>query len=193
MFLARDEVGSELFNLFRAERLYGEKSIRDPMVKRKLPTFAETTKKVNVKVNNKVVQLKEEKKLMTKFIIASRKREDIDLPYYFGTNKFSVIPRSLFRPDGTMLLDTDKSTVMHEIEKAIESDRGSNVDLDILETNSVPKIVIFDGMVLVNRIIKDVQITTCKDLAEAFTRLVHHESEGYDEVRFIFDHYQEIR
>ena len=193
MFLVHDEVGSELFNLFRAERLYGEKSIRDPMVKRKLPTFAETTKKVNVKVNNKVVQLKEEKKLMTKFIIASRKREDIDLPYYFGTNKFSVIPRSLFRPDGTMLLDTDKSTVMHEIEKAIESDRGSNVDLDILETNSVPKIVIFDGMALVNRIIKDVQITTCKDLAEAFTRLVHHESEGYDEVRFIFDHYQEIR
>ena len=130
---------------------------------------------------------------MTKFIIASRKQEDIDLPYYFGTYEFSVIPRSLFRPDGTMLLDTDKSTVMHEIEKAIESDRGSNVDLDILETNSVPKIVIFDGMVLVNRIIKDVQIATCKDLAEAFTRLVHHESEGYDEVRFIFDHYQEIR
>ena len=27
IFLAHDEVGSELFNLFRAERLYGEKSI----------------------------------------------------------------------------------------------------------------------------------------------------------------------
>ena len=146
-------VGSELFNLFKAERLYGEKSIRDPMVNRKLPIFAETMKKVNVKVNNKVVQLKEEKKLMTKFIIASRKREDIDLPYYFGTNEFSVIPRSLFRPDGTMLLDTDKSTVMHEIEKAIESDRGNNVDLNILETNSVPKFVIFDGIIaLVNKI-----------------------------------------
>ena len=143
-----------MFNLFRAERLYGEKSIWDPMVKRKLPTFAETTKKVNVKVN-KLVQLKEEKKLMTKFIIASRKREDINLPYYFGTNKFSVIPRSLFRPDGTMLLDTDKSTVMHEIEKATESDRGNNVDLNILETNSVPKFVIFDGIIaLVNRIKK---------------------------------------
>ena len=123
------------------------------MVKRKLQPFPETTKKVNVKVNNKVVQLKEEKKLMTKFIIASRKREDIDLPYYFGTNKFSVIPRSLFRPDGTMLLDTDKSTVMHEIEKAIESDRGNNVDLNILETNLVPKILTFDGMALVNRIL----------------------------------------
>ena len=60
-----------------------------------------------------------------------------------------------------------------------------------METNSVPKIVIFDGMAIVNRIKKDVQITTCKDLVETFTRLVHHESEGYDEVRLIFDHYQE--
>ena len=161
------------------------------MVKRKLPIFAETTKKVNAKVNNKVVQLKEEKTLMTKFIIISTKREDIDLPYYFGTYHFSLIPHSLFPPDGTMLLDTDKSTVMHKIEKAIESGRGNNVNLNILEANSVPKIVIIDGMVLVNRIKKDIQITTCKDLAETFTCLVHHESEGYDEVRLIFDHYQE--
>ena len=57
---------------------------------------------------------------MTKFIIASRKREDIDLPYYFGTYEFSVIPRSLFRPDGTMLLDTDKRPVMHEIRKQLK-------------------------------------------------------------------------
>ena len=122
------------------------------MVQRKLPAFAERTKKVNVKVNNKVVQLKEEKKLMAKFIIASRKQEDIDLPYYFGKYELSVIPRSLFRPDGTVLLDTDKSNVMHEIEKAIESDRGNTVDLNILETSSVPKSAIFDGMTLVNMI-----------------------------------------
>ena len=57
---------------------------------------------------------------MTKFIIASRKREDIDLPYYFGTYEFSVIPRSLFRPDGTMLLDTYKRPVMHEIRKQLK-------------------------------------------------------------------------
>ena len=53
-----------------------------------------------------------------------------------------------------MLLDTDKSTVMHEIEKAMGSNIGNNVDLNILETNSVPKIVIFDGMALANRIKK---------------------------------------
>ena len=58
------------------------------------------------------------------------------------------------------------------------------MDLNILQTNSVPKIVIFDGMTLVNWIKKDIQITTCKSL-------VHHKSKGYDKVRLIFDHYQE--
>ena len=58
------------------------------------------------------------------------------------------------------------------------------MDLNILETNSVPKTVIFDGMTLVNWIKKDVQITTCKSF-------VHHKSKGYDKVRLIFDHYQE--
>ena len=87
---------------------------------------------------------------MTKFIIASRKREDVDLPYYFVTYESAVVPRSLFSPDGSVLLDTNKSTLMHETEKAIASDRGNNVDLNILETNSVPKIVRFDGMALIN-------------------------------------------
>ena len=90
-----------------------------------------------------------------------------------------------------MLLDTDKNIVMHKIEKAIESGRGNNVDLNILETNSVPKIATIDGMVLVNRIKKDIQITKYKDLAETFTCLVHLESNGYDKVRLMFNHYQE--
>ena len=53
-----------------------------------------------------------------------------------------------------------------------------------METNGVPKIVIFDGMVLVS-IKKDVQTITCKYLAESFTCLVHHESERYDDVSVI--------
>ena len=51
--------------------------------------------------------------------------------------------------------------------------------------------MIIDGMTLVNRTKKNIQITTCKDLAETFTRLVNYESEGYGKVRLVFDHYQE--
>ena len=52
-----------------------------------------------------------------------------------------------------MLLDANKITVMQEIKK------HNNVDLNILERNSVPKIVIFDRMVLVS-IKKDFQTIT---------------------------------
>ena len=53
---------------------------------------------------------------MTKFIIASRSRKDINLPYYFGRHKFAVIPRSMFMHDGSLILGADKSIVMHQIE-----------------------------------------------------------------------------
>ena len=46
---------------------------------------------------------------MTKFIIASRSRDDIDLPAYFGKYEFTVVPRSIFRQDGSLILGTDKS------------------------------------------------------------------------------------
>ena len=111
-----------MFDTFKLERLQGEKSIWDPVVKRKLPTFAETAKTVQMKINDKVIQLKEEKQLMSKFVVASRSRDEIDLPYYFGKYEFSVVPRSLFRQDGSLILGTDKSAVMHEIEQLIKED-----------------------------------------------------------------------
>ena len=57
-FLAHDEVRSESFNLFKGECLYGEKSIWDPMVKRKLPTFAEMTKRSMKKLATRLFNLK---------------------------------------------------------------------------------------------------------------------------------------
>ena len=107
-FLKHDEVGKEMFDTFKLERLQGEKSVWDPVVKRKLP-FAEITKRVQMKINDKIMQLKEEKQLMTKFIVASRTRDDIDLPHHFGKYEFSVVQRSLFRQDGSLILGTDKS------------------------------------------------------------------------------------
>ena len=75
-FLKHDEVGKEMFDTFKLERLQGEKSVWDPVVKRKLPTFAEITKRVQIKINDKIMQLKEEKQLITKFVVASRTRDD---------------------------------------------------------------------------------------------------------------------
>ena len=59
---------------------------------------------------------------LEKSCILNSKREgykEIDLPAYFGRFEFTVVPRSMFRQDGSLLLGTDKATVTHEIEKMI--------------------------------------------------------------------------
>ena len=52
---------------------------------------------------------------MSRFIVASRTRQDIDLPYYFGEYEFSVVPRSLFNRYGVLIPSKDKSSVFHSI------------------------------------------------------------------------------
>ena len=123
---AHDSIGEELYIKFKEERLQGDRSVSDPMKKRKMPTFTDTSKSFKTKVDDKIVEIKEEKRLLAKFVIASRKRDDIDLPAYFGRFEFTVVPRSMFRQDGSLLLGTDKATVMHEIEKMIPGNNGDH-------------------------------------------------------------------
>ena len=50
--------------------------------------------------------------------------------------------------------------------------------------------IIFDGMVIVNLIdIKKQKIKTCLEFANAFLSIIHNESQGFSEVRVIFDRY----
>ena len=59
---------------------------------------------------------------MTRFIVASRSRADIDLPHYLGTYEFSVVPRSLFSADGELYQSKDKSSIANEIVKLVEGE-----------------------------------------------------------------------
>ena len=99
-------MGQNSFDLFKMERLQGKKSIWDPLSKTRLKTFEETLKRTDVKLKDKVVNLKQDRKMMTRLIIASRKREEIDLPHYLGTKEFSVVPLSMFDYNGILLIDS---------------------------------------------------------------------------------------
>ena len=133
---------------------------------------------------------------MSKFVVASRRRDYIDLPHYFGKYEFSVVPRSMFRQDGSLLLGCDKASVMHQIEELMGKKKENMETENLLPENLVPetshrKVIILDGMAVVNQIKKTSQIKTCKDLAGAFIQKVLYESRGHEEVRMIFDRYQE--
>ena len=112
---------------------------------------------------------------MTRFIIASRMREETDLPALPGKYEFSVVPRSMFSSDGRLLHCTDKSNVMHAVENLMKSrqpqeqDRsGSDEESSLDESTETRKVIILDGMAIVQKLKKTKDTKTCRDLGEVF-------------------------
>ena len=66
------------------------------MKRRNLKTFKTQVKTFKSKAGDKLVQLKEEKTLMSRFLITARKRPELDLEHCIGNFEFSVVPKSLF-------------------------------------------------------------------------------------------------
>ena len=113
-----------------------------------------------------------------------RTRHDIDLPSYLGDYEFSVVPRSLFTPDGQLYKSTDKSVILNEIENL------TNQAQDVLfHISSIPNeknsVIIFDGMAIVKSI-------SCEDFVNVFTNQIIDESQQFSEIRVIFDLYLDI-
>ena len=185
-FLNHEKIGEDMYKEFKDKRILGNASIWDKMTKRKLPTFVSANKTTKVKLKDRVLELKEERRLMTRFLMASRSREDIDLPEIFGNHEFSVVPRSMFGVDGSLLLGADKSAILHQLEGLL-----TPAEDDAIDTNSANMTVIFDGMAIVNQLKKDSNIKTCQDLADKFVKNVSFASKDYQEIRMIFDKYQE--
>jgi len=51
------------------------------------------------------------------------------------------------------------------------------------------RVIIIDGMALVNSVSKTDQMKTCNDIAQAFIERVSTISANYDQVRLVFDQY----
>ena len=54
------------------------------------------------------------------------------------------------------------------------------------------RVILFDGMELVNSITKTCGIETCSDLSKTFVNLLISQSNSFDEVHLVFDVYQEV-
>ena len=83
-------------------------------------------------MNDETLQIREERKLMNRILVASRSRSEIDLPKIFGTYKFSVDPLSIFVPDGSLHYGKDKPVIATQLkefqtdETAIEEGQKAN-------------------------------------------------------------------
>ena len=126
---------------------------------------------------------------MQRILVVSQKRQDIDLQKLIGDYEFSVIPRSIFNFDGKLLICSDKSKLMHAIET--KAAKQNEEDETTEEVEFIQKVVIFDGMALVNKLTITKETKTCKDLKDQFMARLLRESDAFSEVRLVFDRYIE--
>ena len=104
--LNNHEIGKEMYQEFVEESIKGSTSVWATLKKRKLKTFQTQSKVVKCKV-----QIKEERSLVTRFLIMSRRRDEIDLQDIIGNYELSVVPQALFLQDGKPHPCLDKSKV----------------------------------------------------------------------------------
>ena len=186
-FLEIERQGRKLYEKFIEERIVGSKTIWDTINKRKLPTFANNKKVVTVNIRNQLINIKAERKLMSRFTVAARSRPDVDLPGYLRKYEFSAVPRSIFTEEGDLIRSKDKSKITSEMLEClpIENIAEESVDSDY-------KVIVFDGMAVVNKIdIEKMKLKSYSEFASAFVQKVEKEAQGFDEVRVIFDRYTE--
>lgn len=133
--ILRDSKGQAAFQTFVKERLLPDspKSVWDPMKKLKIKTFSTWMNKSKVRVGDKVIKLREERALLARFLVIQQSRGELlpKLGNTIGQYEMAVIPRALFAIDGSLLIPTDKASIMHAIEEAkIPYNPESNGDTD---------------------------------------------------------------
>ena len=109
----------------------GKENLWSPMKKRKLLTWKSTGKKAKVAVNKKLVELQEDRSLFARMMMVCRSRPEINIEESIGMYEFSLVPRSLFAADGTMLHCSNKSALMSLIEGEAPAAASSGVTTDI--------------------------------------------------------------
>ena len=152
------------------------------MKKRKLKTWKNSCKVIKMKTAIKVVELKEDRSLFARLMKICKSRPKVDIKEAIALYEFSVVPRSLFAPDGTMLHCPCKSGLMHILEK-LTGEASSEVTRQTSSPNAEVqfKVAIVDGMAEIQSLDNPEWIKTCKH---------HHLFSKYDEnqeIRLIFN------
>ena len=106
-----EEVGVAKMETFIQESIKTEQANICAMVRKVwLQTWSASLKNAHVAISNKVLELKEDRGLFAR--IVSKSRTDIHLQECLSTYELSIVPRSLFAADDTMLHCSVKSKLM---------------------------------------------------------------------------------
>ena len=196
--LNADITGQKLYEDYVAERINGEVSIWAPVKKENNKMFISGSKETTVKIRDKTVDLKETKDLYGRLMVLARSNRDVNLKDAIGNYEFTLTPRALFAPDGTVLPCQDKSTLIHLLIKLAKDKESQAACMDYQDametgTSNSPsrKIALVDGMALVQRLTKKpATVVTVKDLSVFFNDRLMSLTHDYDEIVLVFDTYR---
>ena len=104
--------------------------------------------------------MREEKNLLTIFLITARKRPELNLEA-LGNFEFYAVPKILFFNGGQTLNCTDKSSTLHHTEEFANSKQDVAINPDINATTDEQRVIIIDGMAVANQINKTKEIKSC--------------------------------
>ena len=114
-------IGQTLFDTFAKKRIQSGKvniwSTMSTVKKRKLCTWKSNAKEMNVSTKEKLIELRENRSLFARMTMVSRRCPEIDIKETIGLHEFSLVPRSLFAEDGSMLRCFAKSVLIAILEK----------------------------------------------------------------------------
>ena len=113
----QSDIGTRLFEDFVNERIKLNKiNMWAPMKKRSLQTWKSATKRIKLKVDQEVVELKEDRNLFARLLLVAKSRPNMNLEQAVGDHELSVVPRSLFSDDEQMLPCGGKTCLMSKLE-----------------------------------------------------------------------------
>ena len=125
------------------------------MKKLKLKMWAKLTKKITIQLENKVIKLREERQLLSRFLIILGCRPEL-VPKFsdvIGKYEMSVVPRALVAVDGSLYIPTDKSSLMKMIEGGHSQKYTAHTGKDVTSR----RILIVDAMEVLQSNTKDDQ------------------------------------
>ena len=112
-----DDTGQMLYEDCVAERVNRDVSLWAPVKKQNNKMYMSSNKTHKVKIRDKIIDLKETKYLYGRLMVLARSNREIDQKQAVGTYEFTLTPRALFSPNGSVLPCNDKSKLIHVLEK----------------------------------------------------------------------------
>ena len=123
--------------------------------KKNLSLFFNATAPFQCCMKDKVIDLQEERDLLTRFLLIQQKRpEMMNLDEAIGEYEFPALPRSLFALYGTLDLPSDKYKFMKQTENIAVSN-SQNLEEHATSTESRHRVDIVNAMVQVPSMKKD--------------------------------------